>query len=759
MNKEINSNNYSFKILILLKNVENKSFIFPDLNKFNGVFLINNSADKDSMKDFNFWIEELNNISSKNFSKIYVYYHQNNKIIDEDFKQYLETNKIKFYESLKDNLFNDINNLIINQVTNIDKININNNSGSYDSKNKILKSLDPNLYYKTKEDLEKCSFLYENNFTDKIFMLIERLKKFENVEIENFYDLIMFLKSEKRSLEDIIQSLNEITSQNRNAYFAIYYYYSVNRLLNIFGSYKGEKEEKNHENYSKLKQPIPKKENEDKNEDKDNASKKNKDEINQKEEMEKMKNNLLEKQKVIIKELGTLYSPYHNIIKNNNSVEPNKMSNKIDINIGISINIKNKLNDLKALNSKYEHILENLEDFVSNHFNEYLSGLSVLLTSIPETLNYFEDKIMNSEECNKEDIDDFIDFIYLIFNYDWNENFDKISEIADYLEKYFIHIKYKKYDNKTYKIGNYNYEIKDNLLIQISRKNEIIKLENIDNYCLDLINQYKLFKNEYLNQKYLWFFKFRKNNYLEKNKKVFEEFFQNIFQKKSMKELMKKIFPYLRQNYIINEEFISNFFKKIRAYNFRPRKHCGETITATLEIFIKGYFEKTTPPSDICAVASYVIIIFHELAHYTRMYLYNLTGDEIYRKSIGPRENDEIGNYFETLLFGEKSDVINLIQAIYILDEKNYDDTYESFKEGFKQIKTDIENKTAKIKLNNTQSIINKLNLFVSASEKNDFSKKFSIRTGNNYFIIGNMNDKGGRPVDLQKLFAGTAFE
>ena len=369
-------------------------------------------------------------------------------------------------------------------------------------------------------------------------MLIERLKKFENIEIENFYDLIMLLKSEKRSLEDIIQSLNEITSQNRNAYFAIYYYYSVNRLLNIFGSYKEEKEEKNHENYSKLNQPISKKENEDKNEDKDNASKKNKDEIKQKEEMEKMKNNF----------------------KNNNSVEPNKISNKIDINIGISINIKNKLNDLKALNSKYEHILENLEDFVSNHFNEYLSGLSVLLTSIPETLNYFEDKIMNSEECNKEDIDDFIDFIYLIFNYDWNENFDKISEIADYLEKYFIHIKDKKYDNKTYKIGNYNYEIKDNLLIQISRKNEIIKLENINNYCLDLINQYKLFKNEYLNQKYLWFFKFRKNNYLEKNKKVFEEFFQNIFQKKSMKELMKKIFPYLRQNYIIKEEFISNFF-------------------------------------------------------------------------------------------------------------------------------------------------------------------------------------------------------
>ena len=209
---------------------------------------------------------------------------------------------------------------------------------------------------------------------------------------------------------------------------------------------------------------------------------------------------------------------------------------------------------MKEKNLKYENILKNLENFVSNSFKEYLCALSILLTSIDNTLNYFKDKIINTEKYSKEDIDDFIDCIYFIFNYDCITNLNKISEIANYFEIYFKH---NKYENKAYEICNYKYEIKDGILIQTSPIKKKIRLEKIDNYCLDLINEYQLYENEYLNQKYLWFLKFRKNNFLEKNKKVFEDFFQNIFQKNSIKKLMKKIFPYLEVNYIINENFIS----------------------------------------------------------------------------------------------------------------------------------------------------------------------------------------------------------
>lgn len=766
--QEINSNNYLFQISILLRNDENKIPIFPDLKTFNGIFIINNSASKESMKEFNLWIEEINNILSKTFLKVYIYCQENNKIIDEDFIKYLQTNKIEFREDLKENLVKNINDLIMNQITNIDKDNMSGDNGSFDSKeqcstgsknskeekeNKILKSLDPNLFFKTKEQLQKCSFLYENNFINKIFYLIEKLKKFENAEIEDIYDLIVFLKSEKSNLEDIMHNLPLTTIKNKNAYFASYYYYILNRLLYVYESNKNNKEKNEYEYYQQL---LPEEENEDKKE--RNISEQNEikvKKINQ-EEIDEIKKNLEKKHKIIISELKKIYVIYENILKNNYEIKQNEISLKIDINIGLSNNIIKELNDLKEKILKYENILKNLENFVSNSFKEYLCALSILIISIDNTLNYFKDTIINTEKFSKEDIDDFIDFIYFIFNYDCISNFNKISEMANYFEFYFKH---NKYENKVYKIGNFKYEIKDGTLTQTSRIKKMIRLEKIDNYCLDLINKYQLCENYYINQKYLWFLKFRKNNYLEKNKKVFEGFFQNIFKKNSIKQLMKKIFPYLRVNYIVDEKFISDFFEKIRGYNFHPRIHCGETMLATLEIFIKGYFENTIPRSDICAVASYIIIIFHEFAHYMRLYLYHLTRDETYRRSINLGENDEIGDYLETLLFGDKINFINLIQAIYILDENNYNDTYNSFKEGFEKIKNEIKKKTFKINLNNLKTLRKELNLYVSESEIIDPSRDFSVKNGNNYFIIGNYNDKIGRPVDIKNIFKGTAFE
>ena len=313
--QEINSNNYLFQISILFRKDENKLPTLPDLKTFNGIFIINDSASKDSLKEFNLWIEEINNISSKYFLKIYIYSHEKVKIIDEDFKKYLQTNKINFLEDLKENLVKSINDLIIEQMTKIDKDNMSGDSGSFDSKeqnstgsknskekkeNEILKCLDPNIFFKTKENLEKCSFLYENNFINKIFFLIEKLKTFENAEIEDIYDLIIFLKSEKSNLEDIMHNIPLITTKNKNAYFASYYYYILNRLLNVYESNKNNKEENEYDYYQQM---IPEEENEDKKE------------RNMPEEIDEIKKYLEKKQKNIISELKKLYMSYENILK------------------------------------------------------------------------------------------------------------------------------------------------------------------------------------------------------------------------------------------------------------------------------------------------------------------------------------------------------------------------------------------------------------------------------------------------------------
>ena len=767
--QKINSHNYLIQNWILFGNVEHKLSDLTNLNIFNGIFLINDSTAKPH--DSILWVEEIKNISPKNLLKIYINIkNENIKIINEDLKKYLQNNKIEFHVVSKDNLINYINEIINNRIANINKGNIeqlnsssdlkeNNSLGSNNSKeeNKILKSLDSNLFFKTKNDLENCAFLYENNFENKIFTLLEKLQKFENAKIEDIYDFVMFLKSEKKNLEFIIHSLPLLTYKNKNSYLSCYYYYAINRLLFHYKSYKKKNEGKEENEYYELL--CPNEESTEQKEEKDDISEKNEEfqEITEQEEIGNIKKHLEQKKKSIISELKKLYVKYNSTLENNNKINnQHEISTKIDINIGIIQNMGRILQDLKDKNSMYENILRDLESFASNDFKKYLASLSILLKAIPKTLNYFNNKIVKSDDNNKEDIDDFIDFLYFISNYDFLSNFKKISEIIEYFESYFNDKNDLKYINKKYNLNYHYFEIKDNTLTQISQIGTKTKIVNINNYCIDLINKYQLYENAYLNQRYLWFLKFRKNNFLERNKKVFVEFFQNIFKEDSMKELMKNIFPYLKENYIINEKYISDFFENIRGYNFHPRIHCGETMLVTLDVFIKSYFEIANHSSDICAVASYVIIILHEFAHYTRLYILNLTQDETYRNSRELCEENEIGDYLETLLFGEKMNVINLIQAIYILDENNYKNSYTIFKKEFEKIKADSNKKNNKINLKGVKGFIKKLNLNISEYEKKEPTKDFSIKTGNTYFIIGNYNDKCGRPVDLNEIFKGS---
>ena len=247
-----------------------------------------------------------------------------------------------------------------------------------------------------------------------------------------------------------------------------------------------------------------------------------------------------------------------------------------------------------------------------------------------------------------------------------------------YFEDYFLENNYK---NQTWKVDYFEFSIKNSKLIQKDYINQFQSVENCEKYCLKLIEKEKLGKHEYINQKYLWFLEFRKNNFFEKNKKIFRDFFQNILKKEEMKKLFIYIFPYLEENSIINEEFINEFFDKIKTYNFIPEDSYGETISSTLDVYIKNYFEKNdNVEQDICAMASFIIIIFIELAHYIRIYIFKKTGNPKYRKYMGLDQNSEIGEYFETLLFGKVIFGINLYQAVYLLNENNYNYSYNLFK-------------------------------------------------------------------------------
>ncbi len=195
--------------------------------------------------------------------------------------------------------------------------------------NNALKNEDQELFNKSKE-IEQYSFLFENNFAQKLFDLINKLKEYNFKDIECKYELIIFLKSENEKLEEIINNLPLITYKNKNCYFASYYYYVINKLLNLYEQFNKkeiiEENEKYHQQFTN------------KNEEKENLYFEDK----LKNEIEMTKAKLKEKINNLKNELQNLYEPYKNKILEKNTIEDNKILTILDSNIEFNMNIETK---------------------------------------------------------------------------------------------------------------------------------------------------------------------------------------------------------------------------------------------------------------------------------------------------------------------------------------------------------------------------------------------------------------------------------
>ena len=229
--------------------------------------------------------------------------------------------------------------------------------------------------------------------------------------------------------------------------------------------------------------------------------------------------------------------------------------------------------------------------------------------------------------------------------------------------------------------------------------------------------------------------------------------------KEEIKNLLIKIFPILNDKYFINENFVSEFFNKVRPYNFKPKGMCRETISYTLDVYIKSYFNNNSYESEICAIAYYILVILHEFAQYLKIFIYKTTGNTIYRKSFDLCKHKDIGDYFETFLFGKIVQHINLLQAIYILDENNYNKKYNQFAEEFLKWGNENVSKIIKDRFKEIIPLLKNLNIKSSTSKMEMNNETFNIKEQFNYFVLGVNNDKKGRPIDNKELFKNTPFE
>ena len=201
-------------------------------------------------------------------------------------------------------------------------------------------------------------------------------------------------------------------------------------------------------------------------------------------------------------------------------------------------------------------------------------------------------------------------------------------------------------------------------------------------------------------------------------------------------------------------------FNKIRTFNFKPFDFLEETISSILNIYIKNYFESNDDiESEIYVSAAFIILIFHELAHYIRRYIYKITGDKKYRKSIEICGENEIGVYLEKKLFGEEIHSINFYQAIFLLNEVNYNLSYVEFSQNFQNLKNNHKKEDYSKNLMACKEFLNSIGLTVKNLDISNSSNTFHIKGRKNILFLGTNNDKRGREVNLEEIFKGIGFE
>ena len=794
----IKSSNYHLKIYSISDKKSLKCSILPNLKTFKMNIFVYDTNELKSFENIKSYINELESENNE-VEKILI---GNNKDIKKEKKipkecvEILAKNfKMKFFEITTDKseLFNELcnNNNFVDKIINIkhnEEKNNNFNEGTgiealenqYSNMYKnileyMIKNSDDSLFNKIKnkqdEINDKYSFFFSNDFAIKIFDLFDKLLIYSPQNLESINGFMEFIKSENEKLKDIISDFPLITYKNRNAYFASYYFYALNKLLNYFLYYQ-KRDNNSNDEYKKIEDEEDKKEEEIENEEKENEREEKKYEERlgkeekeyEDEENEKIniRIELEEKKRTLEKNFETIFAKYKNVLFKNTTIQNDyQILSNFSLKIEAFQTIFFELKNIQETYIKVKDILDNYNSYFTDFFQEYLRILSKLLNSIPMTLNYFKKKIKFDENLNneklKETLEEFDYFIFYIFNYDYINNIDKLSQIIELFEGFFQN----KNPNLSLIKDGYKFQMKkDFTLIQTNPINKKIILENCDKYCINLIMNEKLKKNRYLNEKFFYILNFPKYNAFEKYKAVYKNFFIEIFQTKCIKELFIFIFPYLDEHYSTINGLLNDVFTKIRTFNFRPIEDLEETFSPMISVYIKNFFEgNDNIESEICVSAAFIILIFHELVHYIRIYIYKITGDTKYRKSIDICSEEDVGILLEKLLFGDEILSINSYQAIFLLNKVKYNFSYSEFRENFQNLRKKNNNKDYKKDLDECGEFLKSIGLTVKKLDEKNMSSNFNIKSNKNIFFLGINNDKRGREVNYEEIFKGTGFE
>ena len=236
-------------------------------------------------------------------------------------------------------------------------------------------------------------------------------------------------------------------------------------------------------------------------------------------------------------------------------------------------------------------------------------------------------------------------------------------------------------------------------IAEFKKKNEIEKKYNIKyekNYDYICLNNLDIYPRDLVYSKKIYNYEYYKKKYEEKyHLSLVKQFYKKILPLKCFKSIYSTLYgdeyyPFEDQNY--TNEFIDKY------YHFIPMKleeSNGMTDKFSMNIFIVSFLPKVEGKGNCTKLEQKLLregliinISNHEIGHDFVMDHFFMENARIPIETPRKKTLDAEGGYYiEYALYGRRLESINMEQALYILNENNYNKTYLEFQEGFNNIK------------------------------------------------------------------------
>ena len=335
------------------------------------------------------------------------------------------------------------------------------------------------------------------------------------------------------------------------------------------------------------------------------------------------------------------------------------------------------------------YILLNIEIYLTNKNDNEENCKKYINNRIKIANLIIEKDILNNKNIvNSESKMDILMILILYDSLDVNNESINFNRLLQKKEVTFLELESFVKNNK---IGNiYQIENENTIFISdINGKKKNVLRTTLKNICL------KNLKNKTINTSLSPYIYDNLDSLLNENDlsiyiSEIKKFLIKIVNSKVYNEAIKVLFKdkskYLIEKNISDIEYTIN--NRIKFYPYQILNISGLTDKLSCYSFIPSIsysiaLEEILVPSKIAVTIDNTL---HEINHINQNILYfKGNNSSLFNtpKRKGFKSNSEGGEDFEEILFGKKIEYIGILESLYILNEKNYSQTLEQFRNNF----------------------------------------------------------------------------